>query len=261
MWELKDRLSNFWDHINKRPVLAIVVGGVILSGIGWLATVLFPVITKCAVFVCELLNTKVMIRWYVLLILLSISLLNVYKRFYVWVVTQTRKKRKKEFGKVVDNPISQETKPEDNIFSIPFGGEKTYIISHSIGSKLSLKARIEWEKEAGATGIMRVVVNDIPMHERHLSNKNLVSETKGRGRINWFNGDSDSWTLCYSPSFEANSSHERYAVLKDDPYLFVFNLFDVQKCKGRYEVVIKHVGKEDVEQHKKPIIVQDVKIV
>lgn len=144
---------------------------------------------------------------------------------------------------------------------IPFGTKRTYAIQAPQDNPLLLfAARINFSQEAGSAWIMKIIVNGEVLRDQHLLNKPLVKEYKS-GRVRpWFSDQNESWFLCYSPNFKDNYFHPRYRVVNGDPYIFAFDLSEIEPKDDKYEVIIEHTGQEEFDAHKNPIVVKGLAI-
>ena len=153
------------------------------------------------------------------------------------------------------NQISQDEMEirfkESKIFELPGDDGK---------SALFLKARINYTHEAGAWYLMKIRVNDNLITEKHLLNKKLLCRFKD-GRENLLIDPANgSWLIHYSANFKDNYYHPKYKVINGDPYIFIFDLSDVDRINGKYRICIEHMGTDEYQAFKNSIIISDMKI-
>ncbi len=155
---------------------------------------------------------------------------------------------------------SKEPKSE-NEEVIKFKSQKIIALpSNSWMKKFSLKARINYETEAGSTYLMKLFVNNVLIEGWRLENKEKIKKYMDGREFNWYHDIHKTWNLQYSPSFESNAKSSKYRVINGNAYEFVFNIADITLIDNKYEITISHLGREDRIAHKNSIVVKDLKI-
>lgn len=127
---------------------------------------------------------------------------------------------------------------------------------------LSMKARINYDHEAGGQYLLKIYINGEPITARHLINKPITKENAS-GRIStWFDDKIDCWKVVYSPNFFSNYLHHFYKVVNGDPYEFIFDISEIKEnSDGKFKIIFEHNGKTGNDAYKNSIIVKDVGLI
>ncbi len=124
---------------------------------------------------------------------------------------------------------------------------------------LSFRARINYEKEAGAGSLLKIRINDTFLNPTHAMNKKKQRYTIDKRVHEAFEPASESWKVVYSPDFVTNYSHEeKYKEVFSDAYLFIFNVAQFLVGKNELTVDFIHRGLGGHEAYKNSIIIRDV---
>jgi len=134
------------------------------------------------------------------------------------------------------------------------------LIKKSNNDFLSLKARINYPKEAGTHFLMKVSVNNTVLTSSFIVNK-PDERVINAGRIGkWFNSSSQAWAIPYSPDFKTNYLNSYYKVTNGDAYLFIFDLKSIVPINDQYVIQIYHLGTFEKDSFKNSIIINDIEI-
>lgn len=125
---------------------------------------------------------------------------------------------------------------------------------------LSLKARIHYSKEAGATFLMKIYVNDTIIEGERLINKPQIKLYNDGRESPWFHDNKFLWSLQYSKDFKSNYNDEQYKVVNGDPYVFKFDISNIKPIKDKYILRIVHDSLSEREAHKNSIVIKDIEI-
>ncbi len=128
-------------------------------------------------------------------------------------------------------------------------------------TRLTLKARINYNHEDGSAPLMTIKVNDIPITADNLKNKPPTKYYKGGRKFPWYDAKFNGWNIQYSPDFFSNYLHKYYSVINGDPYLFTFNIEHIKPIEeNRYMMEISHKGLEGKEAWKNDIIIKEIEM-
>lgn len=126
-------------------------------------------------------------------------------------------------------------------------------------------ARIEYGHEAGGAPLLQIIVNDVLLTMAHLMKNDNKGITKNGKEFYWNNPNIKGWILRYSPDFKTNYFHPRYQIINSDPYLFIFNLSEINRRKTKngngFEVIFKHRGLEGHEAYESDLIIERIEII
>jgi hypothetical protein len=179
---------------------------------------------------------------------------------------ELKKRVCKDIMKHLTSKLKEANKYEEALLSdkeeeIKFKGHKTFKIpANDVKDVLFLKSRINYSHEAGGWYLMRITVNDKPLTARHLLNKSLIIRIMDGREFPCFNSENGCWMIFYSSNFKDNYFQGKYKAIDGDPYTFGFDLSDIGKINGEYQIKIEHAGTDDDQSFRNSIIISDVKI-
>jgi hypothetical protein len=149
----------------------------------------------------------------------------------------------------------------DNESIVKFNELKVTTLKHESPNQLSFKARINYTKEAGATYILGLYVNEVLIDGNRLINKSIIKKYKDGREAPWYSEEFGAWSLQYSPDFKTNYFDHKYKVVNGDPYSFVFNVRDILPKNGVFEIKITHEGgRKENKGHENPIIFSNLEL-
>ena len=157
-------------------------------------------------------------------------------------------------------PPPQPEKNSDDIV-IPFKTCSVEIEKDAKGDNtfLSFKARIHFRREAGSQELLKIWINDNIIESKHSVNKDFDAVISEGRSFQWYNKDTQSWRIPYSPNFKTNYYHFHYRVLNCDAYYFIFNLTKIQpNANGKYIIKFEHNGKEGDDAFENAIVVRNI---
>lgn len=149
---------------------------------------------------------------------------------------------------------------ENDIVLKPSTSQKIYLKNEkTLKNVLQVKARINFLTEAGSSYILKIKVNGIEIDQTRLINKPLIKEYTNGKKMEWYSSKSFLWNLQYSPNFLTNYIDSRYRVINGDPYIFLFNISNIQPTKNNEFVVeLYHGGSETILAHQNFIVCREV---
>ena len=125
----------------------------------------------------------------------------------------------------------QNTPYESNWNTLNYGKSIKYKIPNNNYTKIKIIARIKWKEMAGTASLMRVSINNTILNNQNILNKDAYYKLKDGRKYKWFDKVHNSFSLCYSPNFQANYSsstgysRQGYQIISGgDPYKFIFNI-------------------------------------
>lgn len=119
---------------------------------------------------------------------------------------------------------------------------------------LLIKARINYDDEAGNGYLVRFYFNNYEFRECDLLNKPKKYILADKREFPWFHSNLNCWSLPYSQNFKENYTHHKYKIVNGDAYTFIFSLENVKLHREKNILRITHSGNESIEAHKNPII-------
>lgn len=144
--------------------------------------------------------------------------------------------------------------------AVKFGELKTILLKDKLELTntplLLIKARINYDREAGNGQIVKFLLNDYEFSEEDLVNKPIRFIQADARSFSLFNKTSGCWSLPYSPNFKDNYFDSRYKITNGDTYTYIFSLRNAKNLKpSKNAVRVKHCGLAEFEAHKNRIII------
>ncbi len=101
---------------------------------------------------------------------------------------------------------------------------------------LSLDARIDYPKLAGAAEMLQVKVNGVPVTKTQLVNKGPIFTFPDGKKYAYYTDETGTWKLFYSPSFTSSGIRE------GDAYKYVFDITSLVYKENTNEIIIANAG-------------------